>query len=111
MKVPGHQFVDDFKRIEFLVAASKEAVGEDIDQQEQTEIARALQLDLPEMVGPQIPVLYVEMDGTGVPMVKKETEDRRGKTEGQSAHTREAKLGCRVHANHLGRRRLCHPRS
>jgi hypothetical protein len=76
------------------VERTAEAVGEDIVQQEQTEIARALQLDLPEMVGPQIPVLYVEMDGTGVPMVKKETADRRGKTEGQSAHTREAKLGC-----------------
>jgi hypothetical protein len=76
------------------VERTAEAIGEDIVQQEQEEIARAVQLDLPEMVGPQIPVLYVEMDGTGVPMVKKETADRPGKTAGQSAHTREAKLGC-----------------
>ena len=41
-----------------------------------------------------IPVLYVEMDGTGVPVVKKETADRQGKTDGQPAHTREVKLGC-----------------
>jgi hypothetical protein len=34
------------------------------------------------------------MDGTGVPVVKKETVGRQGKTEGQPAHTREAKLGC-----------------
>src|SRR3984893_6958663 len=34
------------------------------------------------------------MDGTGVPVVKKETEGRKGKTDGQSAHTREVKLGC-----------------
>jgi len=34
------------------------------------------------------------MDGTGVPVVKKETEGRKGKTEAQPAHTREAKLGC-----------------
>jgi hypothetical protein len=34
------------------------------------------------------------MDGTGVPVVKKETEGRKGKTDGQPAHTREAKLGC-----------------
>jgi len=34
------------------------------------------------------------MDGTGVPVVKKETEGRRGKTDGQPAHTREVKLGC-----------------
>jgi hypothetical protein len=38
--------------------------------------------------------LYVQMDGTGVPVVKKETEGRKGKIEGQPAHTREAKLGC-----------------
>jgi hypothetical protein len=87
------------------VKRTAEAIGEDIVQQEQEEIARAVQLDLPEMVGPQIPGLYVEMDGTGVPMVKKETADRLGKREGQSAHTREVKLGMRVHANHLGLRR------
>ena len=34
------------------------------------------------------------MDGTGVPVVKKETEGRKGKIDGQPAHTREAKLGC-----------------
>jgi hypothetical protein len=34
------------------------------------------------------------MDGTGVPVVKKETEGRKGKTDGQPAHTRELKLGC-----------------
>jgi hypothetical protein len=45
-------------------------------------------------VGPPIPILYVEMDGTGVPVVKTETLDRKGKTEGQPVHTREAKLGC-----------------
>jgi hypothetical protein len=30
----------------------------------------------------------VQMDGTGVPVVKKETVGRAGKTEGQPAHTR-----------------------
>jgi hypothetical protein len=34
------------------------------------------------------------MDGTGVPVVKKETLGRKGKQAGQPAHTREAKLGC-----------------
>ena len=34
------------------------------------------------------------MDGTGVPVVRKETEGRQGKADGQPAHTREAKLGC-----------------
>ena len=45
-------------------------------------------------MGEPIPALYVQMDGTGVPVVKKETERRRGKTNGQPSHTREAKLGC-----------------
>jgi len=34
------------------------------------------------------------MDGTGVPVVNKETEGRKGKTDGLPAHTREVKLGC-----------------
>lgn len=76
------------------VERTAEAIGEDIAQREHPEIERALQLDLPVMVGQPIPVLYVEMDGTGVPVVKTETTDRQGKTEGQPARTREAKLGC-----------------
>jgi len=35
----------------------------------------------------------MQRDGTGLPVVKKETVGRKGKTEGQPAHTREAKLG------------------
>ena len=46
------------------------------------------------MVGEPIPILYVQMDGTGVPVVKKETVGRQGKIEGQPAHTRQVKLGC-----------------
>jgi hypothetical protein len=34
------------------------------------------------------------MDGTGIPVVRKESEGRVGKPDGQPAHTREAKLGC-----------------
>ena len=71
-----------------------ESIGEDIAAREQAGIQRAVQLDLPIIVGQPIPILYVEMDGTGVPVVKKETIGRKGKTEGQPAHTREVKLGC-----------------
>jgi hypothetical protein len=53
-----------------------------------------MQLDLPMVVGEPVPILYVQMDGTGVPVVKKETVGRQGKTDGQPAHTREVKLGC-----------------
>jgi hypothetical protein len=71
-----------------------EGVGADVARCEQQEIDRALQLDLPIIVGEPVPILYVQMDGTGVPVVKKETIDRKGKLDGLPAHTREAKLGC-----------------
>ena len=76
------------------VERTAEAIGGAIAAREQQEIQRAVQLDLPIVVGQPIPVLYVQMDGTGVPVVKKETEGRKGKMDGQPAHTREAKLGC-----------------
>jgi hypothetical protein len=76
------------------VERTAEAVGGDIAKREQQEIQRAVQLDLPIVIGDPIPILYVQMDGTGVPVVKKETAGRKGKTEAQPAHTREAKLGC-----------------
>ena len=43
--------------------------------------------DLPDM-------LYLAIDGTGVPMIPAETEGRDGKGEDGKAHTREAKLCC-----------------
>jgi hypothetical protein len=76
------------------VERTAEAIGEDIEGRQQRERKRALQLELPiPMVG-RIPIIYVEMDGTGIPVVRKETEGRAGKYDGQPAHTREAKLGC-----------------
>jgi hypothetical protein len=76
------------------VERTAEAIGEDIAAQERAEIQRAMQLDLPIVIDQPVPILYVQMDGTGVPVVKKETEGRQGKTDGQPAHTREVKLGC-----------------
>ena len=76
------------------VERTAEDIGEDIAQTEQQQIQRAVQLDLPIVIGTPVPILYVQMDGTGVPVVKKETVGRKGKTDGQPAHTREVKLGC-----------------
>ncbi len=76
------------------VERTAEAIGDSIVAREQEEIQRAVQLDLPIVVGEPVPILYVQMDGTGVPVVKKETMGRKGKTDGQPAHTREVKLGC-----------------
>jgi hypothetical protein len=76
------------------VERTAEAIGDDIACGEQQEVQRAVQLDLPIVIGEPVPILYIQMDGTGVPVVKKETEGRKGKADGQPAHTREAKLGC-----------------
>jgi hypothetical protein len=76
------------------VERTAEAIGEDIAAGSQKEIQRAVQLDLPMVLGKAVPILYVQMDGTGIPVVKKETVGRQGKTEGEPSHTREVKLGC-----------------
>jgi hypothetical protein len=76
------------------VERNAEAIGEHIAAREQAEIQHAMQLDLPILVGESIPILYIQMDGTGVPVVKKETLGRKGKAAEQPAHTREVKLGC-----------------
>jgi hypothetical protein len=76
------------------VERTAEALGADITGREQEAIQQALQWNLPVAVGEPIPRLYVQMDGTGIPVVKKETVGRLGKIAGQPAHTREVKLGC-----------------
>jgi len=56
--------------------------------------AVATQLEKGEATGAEaIPILYAEVDGTGVPMVAEELAGRPGKQEDGSARTREAKLG------------------
>lgn len=76
------------------VERTAESSGAEIAAHEQQEIQRAVQLDLPIILGQPVPVLYIEMDGTGRPAVKKEPIGRQEKVEGQPARTREAKLGC-----------------
>jgi hypothetical protein len=76
------------------VERTAEGIGADIAQREREEIQKLRPADLPVVAGEPIPILYVQMDGTGVPVVKKETVGRQGKIEGQPAHTREVKLGC-----------------
>jgi len=49
---------------------------------------------LPEHLKGRIPVFYVTMDGTGVPMVPAELEGRAGKQEDGTAKTCEIKVGC-----------------
>jgi len=84
------------------VERQAEDIGAAIEAREQEAIRRAKQLELPQVCAPAAPVFYIEMDGSGVPVVKAETEGRAGKIEGQSAHTREAKLGCVFTQTRLG---------
>lgn len=93
----GRQQLDQLAGLQVTTKAVErqaEAIGQDIAEREQANIERAVQLDLPEIAAQNISVMYIEMDGTGVSVVKAETEGREGKTEGQPAHTREVKLGC-----------------
>ena len=92
----GRALLDELAGVELTAKAVEreaEAIGEDIAAREQAEIARAVQLDLPAIGGPDIPILYLEMDGTGVPVAAAETAGRKGKS-GAEARTREVKLGC-----------------
>jgi len=71
-----------------------EAIGADIVGREQVQRDRVVQLEFPDILGTAVPVLYIEMDGTQLPMVRAELEGRAGRTPGQPARTREVKLGC-----------------
>ena len=75
------------------VEGTAETIGEDIKVRQQRQLKRARQPELPVPIGPGIPILYVELDGTGIPVVRKESAGRAGKQDGQPGHTREAKLG------------------
>jgi hypothetical protein len=105
MAVVGHQAPFDQGREQLKVLAdlsvttkaverTAEAIGEDVAARRDEGVGRSRRGTLPLQFGPPIPILYVQMDGTGVPTVGAETAGRAGKVEGQPAHTREAKLGC-----------------
>jgi hypothetical protein len=50
--------------------------------------------DAQPLPGEPVPRMYIEFDGTGVPMTRRELEGRAGRHEGGVSKTREAKLGC-----------------
>ena len=87
------------------VERTAEAIGADIERGQQQERKRAMQLELPIPIVPRIPILYVEMDGTGVPVVRKESEGRAGTGRPASAHAG-SKTRLYFHADDSGRRRL-----
>lgn len=69
-----------------------EAIGQDIAEKEAVEISKVMagrQEDSEEK--PE--VLYIATDGTGVPVLRREVKNRRGKAADGIARTRECKLG------------------
>ena len=79
------------------IERTAESIGADIEVRQQQDIRRAKQLCLPAMVGPPIPHLYVQMDGTQVFVVKSETEGRAGRTPGQPAAPANANWAACLH--------------
>ena len=71
-----------------------EAIGTEILQQEASERAVYLNQKPALPADACIPVMYVECDGTGVPMSFRELAGSKCKQEDGTAKTREAKLGC-----------------
>ena len=72
-----------------------EAIGEDMECWDKAQRNRLRKMEPPPAETPKtIDTLYIEFDGTGVPMTKEEVAGRKGKQKDGSAKTREAKLGC-----------------
>lgn len=79
----------------------RELGGLDVNAKAIERICRELETDADRFIS-QMPqngekatgTTYISMDGTGVPVVKSETEGRKGKGRDGEAKTREAKLGC-----------------
>lgn len=85
---------EDLKELAGITVSAKEIERESHKLGEEVEEFLGKDMDAVCEAGKSIPNLYVCFDGTGVPVVGKETENRRGKGEDGRARTREAKLGC-----------------
>lgn len=71
-----------------------EETGCCVEQWAERERAENRYADPEKIEGPSVKTLYVEFDGTGIPMVAAELAGRKGKQPDGTAKTREVKLGC-----------------
>ena len=72
-----------------------ERIGQDMERRDKADRDRVRFTEPPPPETPKtIKTLYIEYDGTGVPMTPEEVAGRRGKQKDGSSKTREAKLGC-----------------
>jgi len=76
------------------VERGAEKTGREVEAWQARERAALLSGESDSLPPKTIPVMYIEMDGTGVPMVPSEVAGRKGKQPDGSARTREAKIGC-----------------
>jgi hypothetical protein len=100
-KEPFREVARDLQELAGIRLSRKDAerVSERIGaEMEQWQARERMALRFTEPPPPESPktieTLYVEFDGTGVPMVPNELAGRKGKQPDGSAKTREAKLGC-----------------
>lgn len=100
-KEPFREVAKDMQELACVPVSRKdaericEAVGAQMeDWQERERIALRSAEPPPPEAPKTIETMYIEFDGTGVPMVPREVAGRKGKQKDGSAKTREAKLGC-----------------
>lgn len=95
------EVAEDLRELAGLVLSRKDAeriaqrIGADMEARDARERERLRTAPAPQPEqGQAIETLYIELDGTGVPMVPWEVAGRKGKQPDGSAKTREVKLGC-----------------
>lgn len=100
-KEPFHEVAIDMRELAGVPVSRKSAErisegnGEAMEAWLAAERKAVTGRDVPPPEVPKtIDTLYIELDGTGVPMVPPEVTGRKGKQKDGSAKTREAKLGC-----------------
>jgi len=90
----GRELIKDLAGIELTskdVERVAEAIGAQVASSEDEQILSVMNgQNLPSQEDPSM--LYIAIDGTGVPVLRKETQGRKGKAEDGIARTREAKL-------------------
>lgn len=92
----GRELLAELAGIEVSVKAVErqaQAIGSDLAARAESDRRQAALRGFPPQTGEPIPTLYIEMDGTGIPVTAAAAAGRAGK-DGGSARTREVKLGC-----------------
>ena len=92
----GRALLAELAGVEVSVKAVErqaEAIGSDLAAQAESDRWKAALREFPPLPGGPISTLYIEMDGTGIPVTAAAAAGRSGK-DSPVARTREVKLGC-----------------